>query len=61
MYPREYVYVRRACVDTCRRVMVLVSKAVDHPKCPLNDSVVRVDNYESNMVVRPHKDFDEVL
>jgi len=59
MYPREYVYVRRACVDTCRRIMVLVSKAVIHPKCPLNDSLVRVDNYESNMVIRPHKDFDE--
>jgi len=60
MYPREYVYVRRACVDSDRKMMVLVSKAVEHPRCPVSQKEVRVSMYSSQMVIRPHGDFDKL-
>jgi len=60
MYPREYVYVRRACVDTRQGTFVLTSKSVDHPSCPRDDSKrVRVDSYYSCMVVKAHGAVDE--
>lgn len=59
MYSRDYVYVRRYSVDPESNLMVLVSRAVEHPSVPEDPEVVRVRNYESQMVIRPHKSFDE--
>ena len=60
MYGREYVYVRRYKVDPDSNVMVLVSRAVEHPQFPVTDKFVRVHTYISSMVIRPHTTFDEV-
>ncbi|XP_066495506.1 stAR-related lipid transfer protein 7, mitochondrial [Tiliqua scincoides] len=59
MYSRDYVYVRRYNVDPESNLMVLVSRAVEHPSVPEDPEFVRVRNYESQMVIRPHKSFDE--
>ncbi|KAJ7305253.1 hypothetical protein JRQ81_011167 [Phrynocephalus forsythii] len=59
MYSRDYVYVRRYNVDQENNLMVLVSRAVEHPGVPENPDFVRVRTYESQMVIRPHKSFDE--
>ncbi|XP_067132069.1 stAR-related lipid transfer protein 7, mitochondrial-like [Centruroides vittatus] len=59
MYSREYVYVRRCYIDYSNNVMVLVSRAADHPSCPPNNKYVRVTNYSSRMVIKPHRGFDE--
>ncbi|XP_058134086.1 stAR-related lipid transfer protein 7, mitochondrial [Dasypus novemcinctus] len=59
MYSRDYVYVRRYSVDRENNVMVLVSRAVEHPSVPESPEFVRVRSYESQMVIRPHKSFDE--
>jgi hypothetical protein len=60
MYPREYVYVRRSCVDKESKTIVLTSKTVNHPRCHKDDSkYVRVENYYSCMVIKPHKEFHE--
>lgn len=59
MYSRDYVYVRRYSVDQDNNVMVLVSRAVEHPSVPESPEFVRVKSYESQMVIRPHKSFDE--
>ncbi|KAK1332828.1 hypothetical protein QTO34_006359 [Cnephaeus nilssonii] len=61
MYSRDYVYVRRYSVDQDNNVMVLVSRAVEHPSVPESPEFVRVKSYESQMVIRPHKSFDEVM
>lgn len=36
------------------------SRAVEHPSVPESPEFVRVRSYESQMVIRPHKSFDEV-
>ncbi|XP_060025941.1 stAR-related lipid transfer protein 7, mitochondrial isoform X1 [Lagenorhynchus albirostris] len=59
MYSRDYVYVRRYSVDEENNVMVLVSRAVEHPSVPESPEFVRVTSYESQMVIRPHRSFDE--
>ncbi|NXK92652.1 STAR7 protein, partial [Formicarius rufipectus] len=59
MYSRDYVYVRRYNVDKENNLMVLVSRAVEHPSVPEDPEYVRVRTYESQMVIRPHKTFDE--
>ncbi|XP_019395301.1 PREDICTED: stAR-related lipid transfer protein 7, mitochondrial [Crocodylus porosus] len=59
MYSRDYVYVRRYNVDKENNLMVLVSRAVEHPSIPEDPEYVRVRTYESQMVIRPHKTFDE--
>ncbi|XP_074838092.1 stAR-related lipid transfer protein 7, mitochondrial [Carettochelys insculpta] len=59
MYSRDYVYVRRYNVDQENNLMVLVSRAVEHPSVPEDPKFVRVRTYESQMVIRPHKTFDE--
>lgn len=62
MYPREYVYVRRSCVDKENKTIVLTSKTVNHPRYHKDDSkYVRVENYYSCMVIKPHKEFHEVI
>nr|XP_021400478.2 stAR-related lipid transfer protein 7, mitochondrial [Lonchura striata domestica] len=59
MYSRDYVYVRRYSVDPERQLMVLVSRAVEHPGVPEQPEHVRVRSYESHLVIRPHRGFDE--
>lgn len=59
MYSRDYVYVRRYDVDADSNLMVLVSRAVQHPRVPETQDFVRVHSYQSKMVIRPHKSFDE--
>lgn len=54
MYKREYCYIRRAILDRKNNLMVLISRSTDHPKCPLSPEYVRVETYESRMVIRPH-------
>ncbi|KAM4677129.1 stAR-related lipid transfer protein 7, mitochondrial isoform 1-T1 [Discoglossus pictus] len=59
MYSRDYVYVRKFHVDQDNNLMVLVSRAVEHPGVPESPDYVRVRNYQSQMVIRPHTTFDE--
>ncbi|KAL4609651.1 stAR-related lipid transfer protein 7, mitochondrial-like [Arapaima gigas] len=59
MYSRDYVYVRRYDVDVENNLMVLVSRSVEHPVVPETKDFVRVHSYQSRMVIRPHKSFDE--
>ncbi|XP_053574160.1 stAR-related lipid transfer protein 7, mitochondrial [Bombina bombina] len=59
MYSRDYVYVRKFHVDQENNLMVLVSRAVEHPGVPESAEYVRVRNYQSQMVIRPHTSFDE--
>ncbi|XP_051766234.1 stAR-related lipid transfer protein 7, mitochondrial [Ctenopharyngodon idella] len=59
MYSRDYVYVRRYQVDIENNLMILVSRAVKHPSVPETQEFVRVHSYQSKMVIRPHRSFDE--
>lgn len=59
MYSRDYVYVRRYDVDVNNNLMILISRAVQHPTVPESQEFVRVHSYRSKMVIRPHKSFDE--
>uniref|UniRef100_A0A673H653 StAR-related lipid transfer protein 7, mitochondrial n=1 Tax=Sinocyclocheilus rhinocerous TaxID=307959 RepID=A0A673H653_9TELE len=59
MYSRDYVYVRRYHVDMENNLMTLVSRAVRHPSVPETQEFVRVHSYQSKMVIRPHRSFDE--
>lgn len=59
MYSRDYVYVRKYHVDQENNLMVLISRAVEHPEVPESPDYVRVRNYQSQMVIRPHTTFDE--
>lgn len=59
MYSREYVYARRYKVDTENKLMILSSSSINHPCCPLDSSYVRVTNYTSKMVIKPHNNFYE--
>ncbi|MEE6509956.1 hypothetical protein FKM82_028524 [Ascaphus truei] len=59
MYSRDYVYIRKYHVDQENNLMVLVSRAVEHPGVPESPDYVRVRNYQSQMVIRPHTSFDE--
>jgi hypothetical protein len=60
MYPREYIYVRRVCIDSCENKMIMLSRAVDHHAYPITKTYLRVQLYSSNMVIRPHLSFDQV-
>uniref|UniRef100_A0A8C4QQU0 StAR-related lipid transfer (START) domain containing 7 n=1 Tax=Eptatretus burgeri TaxID=7764 RepID=A0A8C4QQU0_EPTBU len=60
MYARDYVYVRRWHTDSTKKVMVLVSRSVEHPSAPEHPKYVRVRSYESHMVIRAHHSFDEI-
>uniref|UniRef100_A0AAQ6IQU3 StAR-related lipid transfer protein 7, mitochondrial n=1 Tax=Anabas testudineus TaxID=64144 RepID=A0AAQ6IQU3_ANATE len=59
MYSRDYLYVRRYFVDVNNNLMILVSRAVQHPRVPETQEFVRVHSYQSKMVIRPHRSFDE--
>ncbi|KAG9488859.1 hypothetical protein GDO78_005057 [Eleutherodactylus coqui] len=59
LYSRDYVYIRKYHVDQENNLMVLVSRAVEHPEVPESPNYVRVRNYQSQMVIKPHTTFDE--
>ncbi|KAL8601270.1 hypothetical protein ACOMHN_003214 [Nucella lapillus] len=59
MYPRDYCYVRRSKVDEEENNLVIVAKAVSHPKCQEVGNVVRVTHYQSQMVIEPHAAIDQ--
>jgi hypothetical protein len=70
LYPREYVYVRRYCVDLNENLLILVAKGLpdlefeqldpkQQPKNEASKNYVRVTNYKSNFIVIPHSDFDK--
>merc|ERR1719334_1893427 len=59
MSQRDYVYVRRFMVDHENNIAVLMAKGVEHPKEPVRKKFVRVHRYMSNMVIKPHKSFEE--
>jgi len=62
MYSREYIFVRRACIDPCDKQMIVTTKAVKHdPKgLQAHKSSVRVNTYQSTMIIRPHGEFDQL-
>ncbi|XP_059497197.1 stAR-related lipid transfer protein 7, mitochondrial [Stegostoma tigrinum] len=60
LYSRDYLYIRRYHVDQKHNLMVLVSRAVEHPDVPESPNYVRVTAYQSQMVIKPHRSFDEV-
>lgn len=59
MYSRDYLYIRRYHVDEQNNTMVMLSRAVEHPHVPEHPNCVRVTSYESRMVIKPHRSFDE--
>ncbi len=59
MNTRDYVYLRRSRIDVNQNVMVLVSKSIEHPLLPETSEHVRVYDYSSQMVIKPHKTFDD--
>ncbi|XP_031568420.1 stAR-related lipid transfer protein 7, mitochondrial-like [Actinia tenebrosa] len=56
---RDYVMIRRSKVDEEEKKIVLMSKATDHPKYPESQDHVRVNEYASQMVIKPHRMFEE--
>ncbi|CAD5121746.1 DgyrCDS10223 [Dimorphilus gyrociliatus] len=59
MYRRDYLYIRKSVVDPHRKLMIMVSRATDHPKKPITDEYVRVSTYRSEMCIKPHTNFDD--
>jgi hypothetical protein len=66
LYPREYIYVRRYCLEPNERLLILVSRSVpDSVYKPVSENakkdktLVRVNNYKSNLIVIPHTDYDK--
>lgn len=56
MRSREYLFIRRSRVDFENRFIVLVSRSIPYPDIPETDEHVRVYDYMSQMVIRPHQD-----
>ncbi|WAR21472.1 STAR7-like protein, partial [Mya arenaria] len=54
LYDRDYLYVRRY-----KNYMMLMAKSVQHPQFPETKQFVRVAEYSSQMVIRPHSKFEE--
>ncbi|XP_043189384.1 stAR-related lipid transfer protein 7, mitochondrial-like [Amphibalanus amphitrite] len=56
---RDYVFDRSYHVDRRARQMTIVSRCAARDDCPERPGVVRVNNYWSVMVIRPHTNFDQ--
>lgn len=56
---RDYVYNRRFFIDRSRRVIMIVNKSVEHPKCPAKPHTQRVHEYWSYMVIKPTTAFNK--
>ena len=48
-------------IDSERKLMIIVNRSIEHPQIPTTKQYVRVETYSSEMVIRPHSSFDEVL
>ncbi|XP_060074324.1 stAR-related lipid transfer protein 7, mitochondrial-like [Ylistrum balloti] len=59
MADREYVFMRRYKIDRQKNVMVLMSHSTDHPSIPESKKCVRITKYESDLVIKPHTNFNE--
>jgi len=66
LYPREYIFVRRYCIEHTEKLLILISRGV--PECDLSSLLpknkkamesVRVTKYKSNMIIIPHNDFEK--
>jgi len=66
LYPREYIFVRRYCIEPTEKLLILISRGV--PECDLSSLLpknkkamesVRVTKYKSNMIIIPHNDFEK--
>uniref|UniRef100_H3A4K6 StAR related lipid transfer domain containing 7 n=1 Tax=Latimeria chalumnae TaxID=7897 RepID=H3A4K6_LATCH len=59
-YGRSIVLVAATCMQEKREIGILVeSRTVEHPSVPESPDYVRVRAYQSHMVIRPHRTFDE--
>lgn len=58
LYDRDYLFVRKYKVDVDQNIMTLSAKGVEHPQYPETKAFVRVGEYTSQMVIRPHTTFD---
>ncbi|XP_055619782.1 stAR-related lipid transfer protein 7, mitochondrial-like isoform X1 [Toxorhynchites rutilus septentrionalis] len=56
---RDYVYNRRYFVDRSKKVILIVNKSVQHPKCPAKPTNQRVNEYWSFMVIKPTSSFNK--
>ncbi|KAK7108966.1 hypothetical protein V1264_013096 [Littorina saxatilis] len=61
MLPRDYCYVRRSTVNDQKNRIVIRAKAVPHHKCPEVNNIVRVHQYQSQLVIEPVSSFSEVI
>lgn len=59
MYPRDYCYIRRNMVNREKNRIVIKARAVEHHKCPECQDIVRVKQYQSQLVIEPHSTFTE--
>ena len=66
LYPREYIYVRRYCIEPNEKLLILISRGLPAFDLtgllkPGNKAIqsVRVSKYKSNMIIIPHNDFDK--
>nr|XP_027201019.1 stAR-related lipid transfer protein 7, mitochondrial-like [Dermatophagoides pteronyssinus] len=60
MMNREYLYIRRSIVDFHRNFIVLISRSVRNSSNIIeSNEQVRVYDYMSQMVIKPHKTFDK--
>ena len=46
-------------IDYENNMMISTAKSVDHPDYPPTSDYVRVGKYQSRMVIKPHRSFDE--
>ncbi|VDP44678.1 unnamed protein product [Soboliphyme baturini] len=60
MYPREYTFVRRSCIDPDKKTIVITCKAVHRSLTPKVKKCVSVRDYFSCMTIRYRSDITEV-
>lgn len=51
---RDYCCYRQTAEDPETGTVMVLSKSVDHPKCPNNKRTWRVKDYFSTLIVKPH-------
>ena len=60
---RDYVYVRRYCLDRSIETspkIIIKNHAINHPKIHNDKKCVRVNKYESSMIIQAKNKLDEV-
>lgn len=56
---RDYVFVRRTQLKRDNRVIVMISRTTEHPKCPETSSCVRVNEFSSRMIIEANSNVYE--